>query len=293
MEMVSYAVRQEDLHEGRLAIMPVGDIQWDGKGGATSLNLLQQRIDDGMREKALFLGMGDYIDFVSPSNRQRLRSAALYDTAMNVIDSTAKRLVDEVAEILRPTTGRWLGLLEGHHFHEFAAGHTSDQYLADLLHTRHLGTTAYVGLSFNRTGNRTSGIVWLWATHGCGNGQRAGSPVTKLDSVQSAWDADIFIMGHQTKMAHAPTNRIYPSSSKAGLVLHHRDIHLVGAGGFSKGYDLGTKQGSTPRGSYVEQGMMRPAALGCPIIRIKPVRDRWREEGKQHEVFEREITVEL
>lgn len=293
MEMISYTVQPSDLHEGRLAIAPIGDIQYEGPNGATAFALLQSRIDAGMREKALFIGMGDYTDFVSPSNRQRLRSAALYDTAMNIVDATAQRLVDEVYEILKPTTGRWIGLLEGHHFHEFAAGDTSDQRLAALLRTRHLGTTAYVGLRFARPGSKGCGMVTIWATHGCGGSKGAAAPVTKLDSIVSSWDADIFIIGHSTKMAHAPVDRIYPHWGRGGPDLRHVDVHLVGAGGFSKGYALGTKQGNVPRGSYVEQGMMRPAALGSPIIRIKPVRDRFTEGGKKREVFEREITVEL
>jgi hypothetical protein len=47
-------------------------------------------------------------------------------------------------------------------------------------------------------------------------------------------------------------------------------MHLVGAGGFSKGYMERTQNGKVPRGSYVEAGMMRPVVLGNPLVFITP-----------------------
>ena len=47
---------------------------------------------------AYFVGTGDYVDFLSPSNRVRLANAGLYDTALQVIRDKATELVDELYE---------------------------------------------------------------------------------------------------------------------------------------------------------------------------------------------------
>src|SRR5688572_14554853 len=115
--------------------------------------MLKRAIEWGVEKGAWFIGMGDYVDAFSPSNRQRIRSAALYDTAQSMIDQKAESLVTELyEEALKPSKGRWLGLLEGHHYHQFSAGMTTDMLLADMLGTKHLGTAAYVRMVFKRGG---------------------------------------------------------------------------------------------------------------------------------------------
>src|SRR5215470_17825966 len=130
----------------QVVVSPIGDLQWSGKTGPTAKDHAKRHIDRMMNINAWFFGLGDYIDFLSPSNRQRLQSAALYDTAEAVIEEKVHELVQEVFdEILKPTKGRWLGLLEGHHFAEFG-GTTSDILLSELLDAPFLGTSAYVRL---------------------------------------------------------------------------------------------------------------------------------------------------
>lgn len=108
MELVTHTFPLK--HSKPVTIIPIGDIQWAGERGSTALGLLQRTIERGLEEDAWFVGMGDYIDFLSPSNRQRLASAALYDTAMDVVDSKAMELTEEIYEkALKPTKGRWLG----------------------------------------------------------------------------------------------------------------------------------------------------------------------------------------
>lgn len=287
MEMVKYNININDLSNGTFTLIPLGDIQYDGSDKSTALTLLKNTIKQGIEEKAYFLGMGDYTDFLSPSNRKRLRGAELYDTAGDVIERTGEKLIEEVFDLLRPTAGRWIGMLEGHHFQEFADGSTSDMRLAKLLRTRHLGSSAYIGLSFNRGKSRL--LVNLWATHGCGNGQNPGAPLTKLNGIISSFEADVYLMGHMTKMAHAPTPRLYPSWGGKEPDVHHRDLHLVGTGGYSRAYQVGAKTGQVPRGSYVEQGMMKPVVLGSPIIRIKP----FRINAGSIDTLSRQIRVEI
>ncbi len=287
MEMPQFRFDIKDLPNGVFTLIPLGDIQYDGSEESSSLKLLRETIARGTEAGAYYIGMGDYTDFLSPSNREKLKNSGLYDTAHDVIERTGDKLIEEVAEILAPTRGRWLGLLEGHHFQEFAAGDTSDMRLARLLGTVHLGTSAYINLTFHR-GNGAVDCV-IWAQHGIGNGVSPAAPVTKLDNVMKAFEADIYLLGHMTKLAHTPTNRIYPSWRGKKPKLHHQTKHLVGCGGFSRGIQVGRRSGQVPRGTYVEQGMMRPTALGAPTIRIRPIRNR----AEATDILTLNSTVEL
>lgn len=272
-----------------LVLAPLGDIQWNGDPEEIALDALKRHIATAVAKNAWFIGLGDYIDFASPSNRAKLAAAELYDGPLKTLDDIAHRLVDEVYEILKPTKGRWLGMLEGHHFYQFRSGMTTDMKLAEMLGTKFLGTSAYIGLQLGGTGashNRIS--VHIWAHHGRGSG-KAHAPIMKLENLAPYWDADVFLIGHMTKMAAAPINRIYAEFSAGdGGRLRHRKISLVGTGGWSKGYMAGATQGGVSRGNYVERGMMNPVCLGAPLLYLRPKRN---SRGKVAKAIE--ITTEL
>jgi hypothetical protein len=241
--------------------------------------------------------MGDYVDFASPSNRQRLASAALYDTANDVIELSAANLVKELYErALKKSTGRWLGLLEGHHYYQYSTGITTDMELCSLLKTQHLGNCAYVRLLFRSHHTESSegrfGSLTLWVHHGAGSGQRAGSPLNRLDQLPIYWDADVYLMGHQSKKAAAPIQRVEPVWAGRGEPrLKHRNIVIAATGSFSRAYMVGNRHGRVPRGDYVEQKMLNPAALGGIKIKIRPI---WRHMGgkKSPRTWEPEVSVE-
>lgn len=267
-------------------MLPIGDIQYAGEGSSTAIHALQRHIEWGVKNKAHFVGMGDYVDFASPSNRQRLAGAALYDTAVEVIELAADNLTKELYKrCLEPSRDRWLGLLEGHHYYQYAAGMTTDMQLCDLLRTQHLGSCAYVRLVFEdrngrskKTGRTRIGNVTLWVHHGTGSGRRASAPLNTLDQLPIYWDADIYLMGHQSKKVVAPLQRVLPVwRGNCEPHLQHRTIFIAGTGSFSRAYIPGNRHGRVPRGDYVEQKMLNPAALGGIKIKIIP---QWiREDG--------------
>lgn len=268
MELVAHKLTVPKGTE-EVILAPIGDIQWAGRKEHLAWSALKEHVAEAMERKAWFIGLGDYIDFASPSNRQRLRSAALYDTAEQVIDDKARALVDELyAELLAPTRGRWLGLLEGHHWTHLLTGETTDQYLCQKLQAPFLGTSAYVGLMF-QTDNGTRSVT-IWAHHGAGGGQKVHAPVLKLENMATNWDADIMLVAHMTKRATGVLQRCYPVWGGRKPTIRYRTMHLVGCGGWLKGYQEQSTQGQTPRGGYVEQKMLAPVALGAPFVRIRP-----------------------
>jgi hypothetical protein len=260
-----------------LLLMPVGDIQWAGDTAEVALGMLQRHIKWGVDHGAYFIGMGDYIDTFSPSNRAKLSGAGFYDTALKAMDRDAEARVKEIYNLaLKPSKGRWLGLLEGHHYHAFRDGTTSDQLLAKMIDAPFIGTSAYVRLVFPRGGSdakQSTGNVTIWCHHGQGSSAAAGGAINRLARVVSAWDADIYLMGHHHKVGAQPLDYIRPvfPSNGAPHLLHGTKL-LVATGSFLKGYIVGRKDGDVPRGGYVESGMMNPVQLGAPLVKIRP---RW------------------
>ena len=257
-----------------MRICYIGDIQWAGKRAkGTALNALKDKVAEEVERGAYFVGMGDYIDFLSPSNRQRLRAAALYDTAEDVIDEKSMELTQEIFDLaLRPTVGRWLGLVEGHHYSQLKDGTTTDMRLCEMLKAPFLGTCGLIRVNFSRGTSRMG--VTLWVHHGTGNGQSSYYPLARLESFASSQETvDAFAIGHTTKMGAVPLNRMgYKWGSQHGKA-YHRKTYVIGTGGYSRAYVEGAKQGRVPRGGYAEAGMMKPAIIGSPTLIIRPVRD--------------------
>jgi hypothetical protein len=277
MELVTHRIPVKSRQKDEILVMPIGDIQWAGDKKEVAIDMLKRHIEWGVEHNALFLGMGDYIDFMSPSNRERLKGAGLYDTAMKVVDTMAADLVEECFDkALKPSKGRWLGLLEGHHFTDYRDGTTSDQHLARLLDTVHLGTSAYVRLLFMR--GTSVGGVNIWCHHGTGGGKLLGSSLNRIESLIKGFEADVYLVGHDTKKVSGPIDRIepwWPKSPSNPPQLIHRTKIIASTGGFMKGYVAGSKAGQVPRGGYVEKGMMNPTALGGILLKIRP---RWIEQ---------------
>ena len=299
MELITFDVPNHYKAKKPLVIAPLGDIQWAGGRGPTAKQALREYLDRTLEMGAYYLGMGDYTDFLSPSNRQRIRAAALYDTAEDVIDDKALDLALELyQEYLRPTKGRWLGLLHGHHYAMLKTGESTDQRLCQLLEAPFLGTSAFIRLKFKIDAGDMNVIIW--AHHGCGGGVTAGAPLNKLEKAALGFDADIYVMGHTTKSPATPLNRVKARWNGHGAPdLIHKKVLLVNSGGFNKSYIVGSKQGRVPMGGYAEQGMMNPAALGAPIIRIEPLRhdsgDNHKSRGlmNRRRWVEARITVEI
>jgi hypothetical protein len=254
----------------RVAVCPIGDIQWSGEGGPTAVVHVQRHIAKCLElEKqgyvVRFIGMGDYIDFLSPSNRQRLANAALYDSADSVITAKAEELTEEAWRLmLAPTKGKWLGLLEGHHFYE-TQGSTSDMWLAAGLDAPFLGTSAFVRID-------PAGFV-ICAHHGLGGGILPTSGINKMYHWSAGLaGADVYLMGHNTKMGVVRLSRPLPNADFTDLT--HHDVLLVNTGGFSKSNIVGHTQGRIRRGDYAEKGMMTPSPLAAPIVLLNGPRGK-------------------
>lgn len=231
---------------------------------------LKETIQYGVDNDALFLGMADFVDLESPSNRRALEQAGFYDSVRDALDLKAEELEQELMDILKPTVGRWLGVLEGHHYHTHQDGTTSDQRFASFLKCPFLGTSAYVNLTFQSPSNHVNPQVNIWAHHGRGGGNLLSRPITQLEGVIKGWDADIYVVGHHHKSAAARHSRIYPMFGPKVGMLNHRDSYLVASGSYLKGFVEGHKKNGRAGGMYPEAAMMNPLSLGGVKIWLRP-----------------------
>lgn len=267
---MTYRITQTQSEKRPIVLACLGDIQWTGPKGTTACDLLKRHIDRILELNAYVIGTGDAIDFLSPSNRQRMQAAALYESALDVVEDKALELTHELYEnYLKPLTGRFVGWVEGHHFVQLRSGETTDQRLCQLLGAKFLGTAAFIRFQFEIWGTRSNVVVWVH--HGAGGGGKVAAPLNKLENLMPYWDADIYIVGHLSKLVSAPIDRIVPRWHGHGAPdLIHKRAYLIGAGSFSRGYVHRAMEGRVPRDGYVGKRMLNPVALGAPFIYITP-----------------------
>lgn len=266
--------------------MPIGDIQFGMD--TCDVDLLKRNVERGMRADAYFIGMGDYVDVASPSNRAALRSVQLYDSTRAALDEAVTAKEDQLAEILVPTAGRWLGLLSGHHYFDHDDGTTSDTRLAQRLDAIHLGDCSLTRVSF-ADGNRHVASCTIWSHHGQGSGANAAAPLNKLEKVVQWVEADLYLMGHQHKRVAASIPRFYMIGERAPLLVA-RERLIVCTGSYLKGYMQGSADTrGIPTGTYVEQKMLAPVMLGSPLITIRPTRVNRR--GNDFSTLEFEVSI--
>lgn len=255
---------------GDMTIFPIGDLQYGAQGVA--LDDFRRHIKRGLNLNAYFVGMGDYGDFMSPSNRSRLAAAGLYDWTQDAIDDLARLHMEKLCNVLKDTKDKWLGMLSGHHFYDFPDGTNSDQQLCRILNTRYLGDCASINLKFKREKAHGYSKVMLWLHHGSGSSQTLAGPLPKLERLAGRWpDVDIFLVAHYHRQLGIPLPKMRYINHKWVA----RDSRLVLTGGWLRGYTEGSTVGARPGGSYVERAMMPPLSIGAPIIHLMPTHKQY------------------
>jgi len=264
---------RHDMPWQEILIYPVSDVQLGAAG--CDADRFRKYIKEGIDRGAWFIGAGDYIDFMSPSNRSRSRNAELYDDTQKTIENAAEALRLKFMRLVRGTEGRWLGLVEGHHFYEYSDGSTTDTRIAKDLGCSFLGTCGMVRLRFNRGAslgvkdNRKFSTT-IWIHHGVGGGSGLVAPINKLMKMPARFpQPQIFLIGH----FHRAQPLKFPQllmTERPPFKLKERSVVLACTGGYLRGYLVGSGSGSRPRGTYVEQGMLDPTSLGGIVIKLRP-----------------------
>lgn len=242
-------------------LIPMGDIHY-GIGDFPTKKL-QTNIEWGLDRGAMFIGMGDYFDFTSTS--QRIIVSSMREEAKKEIDGLVKIQVEKFFQILEPTKKLWLGLIEGQHRWEFMDGTSSDQYLCQLLECDFLGTSTLINLHPMRAPREhPEANTMIFAHHGIGSARKAGGHLNRIEDILEWVEADIYLMGHSHAKIAAPID--YQIITPDGVHTHRTRI-LARTGSWFKAYSSTTPQNlkipaRISRGTYVERGAYTPTAMG-------------------------------
>ena len=245
-------------------ILPIGDVQLGAEGYAG--DVFKRWMEWGVKHKAYYVGLGDYVDVASPSGREKVRHAEFYDSVKDDMDDIAQQRLEQFQKAVDGTQGRWLGLVSGHHYWDFQDHTNTDSRLAEYLGCPYSESAAVVQVKFDGVANhRTHCNIYLW--HGEGSGMTMAAPLNKLERLMSRWPTvDIFLMGHYSRVVHYKVGAMVPVFGKKPYLREAERI-LACTGGFSKGYVIGSQHG----GTYVERAGMPPTNLGSLKITVCPI----------------------
>jgi hypothetical protein len=261
-------VRRRHLPKRGITIIPIGDIQYDGTNRSAWEDLDKLIKETSKSPDVYYIGMGDYLDVASPSNRENYKAMVKYDSFNDALEAKIEDHLAFIQKILEPTRGRWLGLLQGHHYWEFSTGGTSDTRLCTFLKAPFLGECAMIQVEFENTGKHKTPSFIIW----CHHGSSASDPIRKLINLSPSFNADLMLMAHTHTLASKKLNRVEAVFGEHGKepFLRDREITLVSTGSYLKGYMQNSKRDGRFQGGYVEKGAMVPVALGSPTINAKP-----------------------
>lgn len=213
------------------------------------------------KERAYVIGMGDYMDLMSASERSILERAELHDSSKETIDSMYQYYTEKFANELKFLGKRLIGLIEGNHYAVLRSGQTTTQYACHLLGTKYLGASAFIRLAFDYSG--TSQTVDMWCHHGKGAARLIGGSLNRVQQMAEAANADIYCMGHDHKKSAGTCSKLVLSGAGDNLKVRHKKQLFIRSGSFLKGYEKG-------KVSYVVDSAMNPTDLGVTKIEITP-----------------------
>ncbi len=276
---------QIDVETPEIHIYPVCDVQVGATGVAE--RYFREYIEDALADPlARFVGVGDYTDSMSPSNRKHLNVAFekgdLYDTPRAMIESKQMEYADRFLHLVRGTEGKWDFLLKGHHLGEYVVSDpetgkrtltTTDHHIAEALGAPYLGEpgqtigSAMVSYRFPPThkGGRRP-ILRMYAVHGQGGGGTFAGPLNQLEKMMRAFNAHIYLVGHHHKAVAAAATKLNEAVGEETHLLA-TDARMVSAGSWMRGY-------MPNEVTYAEDGLMVPLAVGGVHITAKSLPKR-------------------
>jgi hypothetical protein len=263
--------------EQRYLLVPVGDVHFGSEDWPEEkfLEDIRWAYDRG----AYFIGMGDMLD-VTPESQRRHALPMRSDTK-EIFGNDARAKAARLAEMIRFTRGRWLGMLEGNHRWEFQDGTTSDQLLCRLLGCDFLGTMAMVRVVMEEFHPEGDLVVVLH--HGTGGaGSTVGGQLSKPEFLLKWVGADLILMGHSHAKLVGNIDRLHLSPD--GKV-YSRPTMVARTGAFLKAYAAKDplpldEPAYLSRGNYVEEKAMLPNSMGsiCFSVGAERIEDSkyWR-----------------
>ena len=264
---------------GIVTLVPFGDIHFGAPLHAEeTFNEWLKRCKD--YENPYYLGMGDYLDLASTSERGVLSNNILHDSTLATLDDLYRAQADELGDKIAFMTkqDRLLGLIEGNHFGQLSTGQTTDSYLCERFKVPWLGVSCMYRLNLEAPG-RNYATTTIAIHHGSGGGATSGASVNRVEKMLPEMEADIYLQGHDHKKWITSKSRLYLNNR---LKVKHKTIIFARTGSFLAAY----KEGCA---SYIVDIARGPAELGAVAIELKLCRSRDGNGGRTRHVEMRGI----
>ena len=217
------------------------------------------------KDSTYFLGMGDYLDSTSTSERECLGqiSKSMHETFKRDTKALQLAKIEMLAKEMDFMNGRTIGLINGNHYFEFDSGINGDQKLAEMLDCKYLGVCAFVRLYFVDSGRFHS--VDIFAHHGVGAARLIGGSINRVAQMFEGVEADITIMGHDHKRGAMPTTpRLFleKNSKEKELQVRQRESWAIRSGSYLASF----RSGET---NYNVDACRMPSSLGHVEILVR------------------------
>lgn len=227
------------------------------------------------KPRCLFLGMGDYVDLASTSERDLLHNKHLHESTLKTLDNIYKKHADKFVKEIDFMRGKLIGLIEGNHYADLGNGTTTTQRMCDSMNTKYLGCMSVIRLTFKYHGSKTS--VDIVAHHGRGAGRMLGSSLNGVQKMAESVHGNIYLQGDDhRKLAGMTTKMEITSGNNGDIMLKHKKQIFLRTGSFLDSHKDG-------HASYVVDANLNPTDLGVVKIELTPRRHRKEVQGKEVE----------
>jgi hypothetical protein len=280
METV-YKVVQKDItldkFDDVITINPFGDVHRDSAScDVDRWRWWLTRMKKQHGKFTYYLGMGDYHDFASTSEKAILNNPKLHDDTKLQFDLTAEKKNRVFARELSFMGDNIIGFIEGNHSWSFLDGKTSTTDLAERLNTLNLGWLCHLTLKIAcKYANSTRNIatIHIVACHGRAGGKTHGVTINQVGDLKAIFPlADIYIMGHDHQRGAWPTSVLYPVyDTKGNTYIKQKRQFLARSGAFLKGYCDG-------KSTYGVGSLYKPSDLGAIQFKVGFHEDRSMQE---------------
>jgi len=257
-----------------LKLIPFGDIHRDSPSHADGhwAKFLAYARSPACKD-ALFLGMGDYTDSFSTSERMVVYNGARHESTSKRQEKEERGRIELLHKELSFMKGKLVGLLGGNHFMQFANGSTGDMLLAEMLETQYLGVCSAIRITFTFGNKSSRACVDIFAHHGRGAGQTAGGKFNAVERLLNVCDCDIALMGDNHARGCFPAgSRLYLAHGNGRLCIRSKARWIGRTGSFLKSYEDGER-------NYVVDGALSPANLGWIEFQLTPFHEHGKGTG--------------
>lgn len=230
------------------------------------------------KKRCYFLGMGDYQDLGSSSERTILGNPNLHESTYKTLEQLYLAQVKAFAKDIDFMKGRLIGLIEGNHYGVFSNGINTDQKLCELMGCKYLGVNSLIRLVLKpKSKHNIAMSVDIFAHHGRGGSRTSGASMNPVERMMDIADAQIYLMGDNHQKGIVPKSRI-KLSGQHNLISKQYKVLLIRTGSFLESYEDGQQ-------SYVVDMNLPPTDLGVVKIELTP-RCKRIEGGKRDEYID-------